>query len=124
MIKKELKKLGVNKKLLKDILSISINNPDQRCMVDEYKPTTSVCIEALNLCHNPDKYYNLFIKSEIYNIIYMNLEIGMHTFKCKYSSGNIASYTLSKKEYASRLDALAISLLFFINNKDKNKIQH
>jgi hypothetical protein len=124
MPKKQLKKLGVSERLLKDILTITVNNPDQLCMIDGYKPPTSISIPALNISKFPDDYYDLFIKNEIYNIIYMNLEIGRHTFVCKYTSGNIVNYSLSKKEYKSKLDAFAVALLYFIKNVNKNNIQH
>ncbi len=124
MSKKELKKLGINERLLKDILHITINNPDQLCMMDEYRPHTSISIRALNISKFPDDFYDVFIKHEIYNIIYMNLEIGRHTFVCKYTSGNIVNYSLSKKEYKSKLDAFAVALLYFIKNVNKNNIQH
>lgn len=124
MSKKELKKLGVSERLLKDILTVAVYNPDQLCMVDECKPHTSISIPALNASKFPDDFYDAFIKHEIYNIIYMNLEIARHTFVCKYTSGNVIHYTLSKKEYKSKLDAFTVALLYLIKNKDKNQIKH
>jgi len=124
MSKKELKKLGVSERLLKDILTIAIHNPDQLCMVDEYKPFTSISISALNVSKFPDDFYDVLTKHEIYNIIYMNLEIARHTFVCKYASGNVVHYSLTKKEYKSKLDAFIVALLYFIKNKSKNEIKH
>lgn len=123
MIKKQLKALGVGEKIFNDLLQIAIEHVDGICLLNNNKPVMPVSY-ALNYHYRfSDKIYKLFIKYEIYNILYLNVQVGKHTFKCKYRSGNIAEYVVDKKDCKSVKIAFSQALLYFINDPNKNEFQ-
>lgn len=103
-----------NKTLIDDLFNIVINNPEQKCLLDNYKPITPVSVSLINFCTHKEKIFKLLLKNKIYNILYLNIKSNQHLFKCKFSTGKILSYEISMSECKSKKEAFQLALLYFI----------
>lgn len=114
-MKKQLKKLGIGERLLIDILKLSQDNKDLNGLVNNVVPC-SVSVYLINKSILPSELYAVFNKHKLYNIHYVNLEVGKHIFKAVTSKAEIKHFEVYKKDCKSIKDACSKALLSFLDS--------
>lgn len=121
-LKQTLKELGIGDRLFNDIFHLVKNNPDQYFLMEHYQINTDVSPLLLSKTTFPEKLFKVFSNLNIYNIIYLNIHLGKHLFKCKSKYGKVYDVLLDKKDYKSSKDAFVFALAKFIEDIQRDNI--
>ena len=108
---KKLKPLGVNQLMLDNILKLAKNNPDKASMLGEGRHETPVSMAVAKASRHPKKFYKLFLKMGMYNLVTAAKIPTHYSFVCKLFNGQILERDLPKSDYPDLKQALAEALV-------------
>lgn len=113
--KKELSNLGINDTMLIIIINAIRDNKDQLCMMNNDPTFIKVSPALKHRSKAGNKLYKILDKLGIYNILYVTIKQGYHSFRCKLSSGHVLEYEVEKNSNISFKIITALAILDFVN---------
>lgn len=119
-----LRKFSITDRVLDDICTLAMHNPDQTCMLDDNLPMVPgtenrltgaeyypASLTACKAARRPKKMWNAFIKMNIYNFMYVATKPGYHSFVCKAYNGQIFNVDIKKRPSLSYKRAVIEALV-------------